>query len=188
MASYFRPADVSRALEVIRCESHGNPGAAKARAGEVHDIFLQGNILGITHTDTMVLIAVAAPVLLIHLILYKEFLFVSFDRETARTLGYNVRFWNLLLYITLGAVIAYAMQFGGVMLVFNFLVLPAVTGLLLGQSMRGIFAMAIASALLAALVGFSLSVVWDLPSGPAIIAVSGVIALLAWGIRALRRS
>lgn len=158
---------------------------AKARAGEVHDIFLQGNILGITHTDTLVLLAVAAPVLLVHFVFYKEFLFVSFDRETARTLGYNVRFWNLLLYITLGAVIAYAMQFGGVMLVFNFLVLPAVTGLLLGQSMRAIFTIAVASALVAALTGFSLSVVWDLPSGPTIIAVSGAIALLSWGARAL---
>jgi zinc transport system permease protein len=156
---------------------------AKAKVGEAHDIFLQGNILGITRADTLVLIAVAVPVLLVHVIFYKEFLFVSFDRETARTLGYNVKFWNLFLYFTLGVVIAYAMQFAGVLLVFNFLVLPAVTGLLLARSMRGIFTVAVASALLAALAGFSLSVPFDLPSGPAIIAVSGMIALLAWGTR-----
>ncbi|HET9454742.1 MAG TPA: metal ABC transporter permease [Gemmatimonadaceae bacterium] len=160
---------------------------AKSRVGEAHDLFLQGNILGITNTDTLVLLAVAVPVLLVHLVFYKEFLFVSFDRETARTLGYNVRFWNLLLYLTLGVVIAYAMQFAGVMLVFNFLVLPAVTGLLLARSMAGIFGVAIASALLAAIIGFSLSVPFDLPSGPAIIAVSGILALLAWGIRAMLR-
>jgi ABC-type Mn2+/Zn2+ transport system permease subunit len=161
---------------------------AKARTGEVHDIFLQGNILGITRLDTFVLLAVAVPVLLVHVIFYKEFLFVSFDRETARTLGYNVRFWNLLLYFTLGVVIAYAMQFAGVMLVFNFLVLPAVTGLLLAQSMRGIFAAAVLSALLAALFGFSLSVPFDLPSGPTIIAVSGLLALGGWGVRKVRRA
>ena len=160
---------------------------AKSRVGEAHDLFLQGNILGITNTDTLVLLAVAVPVLLVHLVFYKEFLFVSFDRETARTLGYNVRFWNLLLYLTLGVVIAYAMQFAGVMLVFNFLVLPAVTGLLLARSMAGIFGVAIGSALLAALIGFSLSVPFDLPSGPAIIAVSGILALLSWGIRAMLR-
>lgn len=161
---------------------------AKARVGEVHDIFLQGNILGITRVDTLVLLAVAVPVLLVHVIFYKEFLFVSFDRETARTLGYNVRFWNLFLYSTLGVVIAYAMQFAGVMLVFNFLVLPAVTGLLLARSMRGIFSVAVASALLAALAGFSLSVPLDLPSGPTIIAMSGVIALASWGARKLIRA
>ena len=161
---------------------------AKAKTGEAHDIFLQGNILGITRLDTMILLAVAVPVLLVHAVFYKEFLFVSFDRETARTLGYNVRFWNLLLYFTLGVVIAYAMQFAGVMLVFNFLVLPAVTGILLARSMAGIFTVAVVSALLAALLGFSLSVPFDLPSGPTIVAVSGAIALLSWLVRSLRRA
>lgn len=161
---------------------------SKAKTGEAHDIFLQGNILGITRFDTLVLLAVAVPVLLIHLVFYKEFLFVSFDRETARTLGYRVTFWNLLLYFTLGVVIAYAMQFAGVMLVFNFLVLPAVTGLLLARSMKGIFTVAVGAALLAALIGFSLSVPYDLPSGPAIIAVSGALALAAWGVRRVVRA
>lgn len=156
---------------------------AKARTGEAHDIFLQGNILGITRSDTMVLIGVSVPVMLAHLVFYKEFLFVSFDRETARTQGYNVGFWNLLLYLTLGLVIAFAMQFAGVMLVFNFLVLPSVTGLLIARGMSGMFAWAIISALLAAVVGFSLSVPFDLPTGPAIIAVSGVFVLLAWLVR-----
>ncbi|MDF2772131.1 MAG: ABCMn2+/Zn2+ transporter, inner rane subunit [Geminicoccaceae bacterium] len=156
---------------------------AKATTGEAHDIFLQGNILGITRGDTLVLITVAVPVLVLHALFYKELLFVSFDRETARTLGYNVRRWDLLLYLTLGVVIASAMQFAGVMLVFNFLVLPAVTGLLLSQTMRGLFFWSVASALLAAVVGFSLSVPFDLPSGPSISAVSGAFVLLAWAGR-----
>ena len=156
---------------------------AKAASGEAHDIFLSGNILGITRADTLVLLAVAVPVLLVHATFYKELLFVSFDRETARTVGYNVRRWDLLLYLTLGIVIASAMQFAGVMLVFNFLVLPAVTGLLLSQTMRGVFGWSIASALLAAVSGFSLSVPFDLPSGPAISTASGVLVLLAWGGR-----
>ena len=153
---------------------------AKASSGEAHDIFLQGNILGITRGDTLVLIAVAVPVLVLHGLFYKELLFVSFDRETARTLGYDVRRWDLLLYLTLGVVIASAMQFAGVMLVFNFLVLPAVTGLLLSQHIRGVFFWSVTSALTAAVVGFSLSVPFDLPSGPAISAASGVLVLLAW--------
>jgi len=156
---------------------------AKAASGEAHDIFLQGNILGITRTDTYVLFAIAAPVLIAHAVFYKEFLFISFDRETARTLGYNVTFWNLFFYLTLGLVIAFAMQFAGVLLVFNFLVLPAVAGLLIARSMRGMFSVAIIASLTASVVGFSLSVVFDLPTGPAIIAVSGALLLIAWLIR-----
>jgi len=160
---------------------------AKATVGEAHDIFLQGNILGVTRTDTFVLLGIAIPVLLAHLFFYKEFLFISFDRETARTLGFHVATWNAFLYFTLGLVIAFAMQFAGVMLVFNFLVLPAVTGLLLARSMGAIFAIAIGSAILSAIVGFTLSVPFDLPSGPAIIAASGALAALAWLVRRASR-
>jgi zinc transport system permease protein len=159
---------------------------SKASTGEAHDIFLSGNILGITRADTLVLLAVTIPVLVVHVLFYKEFLFVSFDRETARTLGYRVTLWNLFLYLTLGLVIAFAMQFAGVMLVFNFLVLPAVTGRLLARSMTGTFTISVISALLAGLVGFSLSVPFDLPSGPTIIAVSGVLVLIAWTVRTMQ--
>lgn len=159
---------------------------AKAKGGEAHDIFLQGNILGITSADVLVLLAVTVPVLVLHAVFYKEFLFVSFDRETARTLGYRVALWDQLLYFTFGIVIAYAMQFAGVLLVFNFLVLPAVTGILLARGMAGIFAVAALAGLVASVVGFALSVPLDLPSGPAIIAVSGIIAALSWIVRQFR--
>lgn len=53
----------------------------------MHDLFLMGNILGITRGDTYVLLAVSLPVLLIHVVFYKEFLLVSFDRETGRTVA-----------------------------------------------------------------------------------------------------
>ncbi len=160
---------------------------AKAAHGEAHDIFLEGNILGLTRRDTLVLAAITAPVLTVLGVFAKEFLFVSFDPETASTLGYRVRWWDLLLYLLLGLVIAFAMQFAGVMLVFNFLVLPAVTALLLTRSMRGTFAISIASALVASMCGFLLSIGYDLPTAPAIIACSGVLTILAWPLARMRR-
>lgn len=182
------PPDASIGVAYAVAAAAGILFIAKAKTGEAHDIFLQGNILGITRHDTLLLVAASLPVILAHAVFYKEFLFVSFDRETARTLGYRVRRWDLALYLTLGVVIAFAMQFAGVMLVFNFLVLPAVTGLLVGESMRGTFLVSIASALIAALAGFAGSIPLDLPSGPSIIAVSGVLVALAWGVKRLRRA
>ncbi len=159
---------------------------AKAAAGEAHDIFLQGNILGITRGDWLVLLGVTLPVLLLHVVFYKEFLFISFDQETARTLGYRVERWTLLLYLTIGLSIAFAMQFAGLMLVFDFLVLPAVTGLLMARGMSGVFTWAIGAGLTAAVIGFSLSVPFDLPTGPAIVAVSGGLVMVAWIVRRIR--
>ena len=181
------PQDATIGAAYVLAAAMGILLIAKAATGEVHEIFLQGNILGITRADTLVLVGTSLPVLLVHLVFYKEFLFVSFDRETARTLGYHVTFWNLLLYLTLGIVIAFAMQFAGVLLVFNFLVLPAVTGLLIARSMAGTFVSALLAGVSAAVIGFSLSVPFDLPTGPTIIAISGVLALIAWLTRLAQR-
>ena len=159
---------------------------AAAKSGEAHDIYLQGNILGITRGDTRLLLAAVLPVLLAHLVFYKELLFVSFDRETARTMGYHVARWDLALYLTLGVVIACAMQFAGVMLVFNFLVLPAVTAVYVGGGMRTTFIVSVGSALLGSKAGLGASIRLDLPSGPAIIAVSGLLTIVAWGARRVR--
>ena len=74
----------------------------------------------------------------------------------------------------------------GVLLVFNFLVLPAVTGLLLGAGMASVFTWSAGAGVLAAAVGFALSVPFDLPTGPATIAVSGAMVFLAWLIGILR--
>jgi zinc transport system permease protein len=159
---------------------------SKAVAGEAHDLFLHGNVLGVTRRDTIEVLLVGIPMLAIHALFYKEFLFASFDPDTARAMGYKVHRWSLLLYFTLGLVIAFAIQTAGVLVVFNFLVLPAVTGLLLAKSMRGMFAWAVVSAALAVVMGFAVSIPFDLPTGSAIIAVSGAFVLLARVVHALK--
>ena len=160
---------------------------AKATVGEAHDIFLQGNILGITRSDTIELLIASLPVLAGLFVFQKELLFTSFDRDTARTLGYRVGLWDLGFYLVLGFVISISMQFAGVLLVFNFLVLPAVTGLLLARGMTGTFVLSLGAALIAAVTGFALSIPFDLPTGPTMIAVSGALVIVAWLVRRLQR-
>lgn len=159
---------------------------AKSPSKEAHDLLFHGNILGITRRDMVVLLAVSVPVLLLHGVFYKEFLFTSFDPETAATQAFSVRRWNLLFYLTLAVVITASMQFGGVLPVFNFLVLPAVTGLLLARTMAGTFFWAVIAAVAAVLIGFSASVRYDHPAGPAIIAAQGGLVGLAWLARRRR--
>jgi ABC-type Mn2+/Zn2+ transport system permease subunit len=180
------PPDASLGLAYVVAGAVAVLLIAKTAGADIHDLFIQGNILGITLQETITLLVAVVFLLLVHVLLYKEFLFVSFDPEMARTLGYSTRRWTFLLYLTIGVMIAVAMRSAGVLLVFNFLVTPAVTGLLLGHHMRGVFSWAVFSGVLAALVGFTLSVPFDLPTGPAIVAVSGTLAGMAWLVRAVR--
>jgi zinc transport system permease protein len=177
------PKDAAIGIAYAMAGALGILLVAKATVGEAHDIFLQGSILGITPGDVGVLVAAAIPVLILQIGFSRQVLYTSFDPETARTLGYRVRFWDLAFYLTLGLAIAAAMQFAGVLLVFSYLVLPAVTALLLARTMPGAIGLSVAAALLATIVGFSLSVTYDLPTAPAIAACAGALAIGVWVVR-----
>jgi manganese/zinc/iron transport system permease protein len=60
-----------------------------------------------------------------------------------------------------------------------------VTALLLARTMPGAIVLSVVAAVLATVLGFLLSVTYDLPTAPAIAACSGALAIAVWGIRAL---
>lgn len=140
---------------------------------------LFGNILAVTPADLAVMAGACALVLVVHLLFRRPFMFVSFDPEMARTLGYRTAAWNWLFYLSLGVAVASVTKVAGSLLTFSFLVIPAMTALTLANGMGAIFAVSIGSAVLAAVVGLWGSYTYDLPTGPAMVAVS--TALLALG-------
>lgn len=141
---------------------------------------LDGNVITVQQGDLMVMAGIFLGVALVHLLFYKQFLFVSFDSEVAATQGYRTRAWELLFYFVLGLTIAMAIQYAGLLSVFAYMVIPAVTGLLVARRMPTAFLVAIGSALLSTLLGFCLALKFDLPTSPPIIGVSAVLLAMVW--------
>ena len=67
---------------------------------------------------------------------HKEILFVSFDRAMAATLGKNVLFWDVLLYLLIGMTVSMAVLSVGPLISFGFLLIPALTAHLFARDMR----------------------------------------------------
>ena len=137
-----------------------------------------GNVLAINTTEVLMLVALAIVVAAVHWAFFKEFLFVSFDPDMATALGVNSRLWNIVLFLTVGVTISLAIRAAGALVVFDFLVLPAATALLLRTNLRRTFAIAVLAGVASALSGISISYVADLPSGPTIVAVSALLVTL----------
>ena len=141
---------------------------------------LDGNVIAVQSADLKVMGAVFVAVALVHLLFYKQFLFVSFDPEMAATQGYRTRGWELLFYFVLGLTIALAIQYAGLLSVFAYLVIPAVTGLLMARRMPTAFAAAIASALISTFLGFCWALKSDLPTSPPTIAIASALLAIVW--------
>ena len=161
---------------------------AKNPVGEARNLkVLFGNILSV-HTGEMVALGVLLAVLaIVHVVFYKEFLFVSFDPETAQAQGINVRGWDLLLYLTIGLAIAFSIHSMGVLLVFALLLVPAMTARLVAHRMMALFTLAIGFGVVAVPLGLYLAVRIDLPTGTAVAGTCVVMLLAVLTARGLYR-
>ena len=147
---------------------------------------LSGNILTVTRGQVWWMAAAAVTAIALHTLFHKQFLFSAFDSETAQASGIRAGWWDLFFFLILGVIISLAIRLAGTLLVFAFLVVPAVTGLLLSRHLGRIYAIAIGTASIATIAGLYASVKTDLPSGPAIVAFSFLILVLAWVVSRLR--
>ena len=106
---------------------------------EAHDIadILFGSAVVVDPKEVYIVPAVAIVAILIHWIFFKDFIFVSFDPETARLFKYPVRILNTVLLLTVGVVIAVTTRALGALPVFALAVLPALTALFLTERLSG---------------------------------------------------
>lgn len=139
---------------------------------------LSGNILWVSWGQIAKTAALYAVLGAGHYFFRERICLVSTNPEEAARRGLKVRFWDLFFYITFGLVITSSVQIAGVLLVFTFLIVPAACSLLFftGWRMRLLFGWGLGMA--ASTAGIVLSGTQDFPTGPAIIAVFGVLFLL----------
>lgn len=149
-------------------------------AHEVGDL-LFGSTVAVRQEHLVELLLVTLGVALFLLFFFKDLLFVSFDRETARTLGLPVLKLELFLNLFIGIAVAVATRAIGALPVFGFLVLPAGAALLAAQRTSWILALSVLGATSAALGGFFLSFKYNLPTGPMMV----VCAAAYWPVAAL---
>lgn len=153
---------------------------------EAHEVgeLLFGNAVAVREEHLVSLAVAAAVIAVVHGFLFKDFLFVSFDGETARSVGYPVKLLDAVLHLTVAIAVAVATRAIGTLPVFAFLVLPAGAALVGSQRLPIVVILAMAIALVAAVLGYYLSFVYQLPTGPTMAALCGV----AWlpGLRLVR--
>src|SRR4249920_1793599 len=94
---------------------------------------LVGNILLVTPREVWERFALFVAVGILHFALRRDFLLVSFDRDGAYEKGLRVRWWDFLFYALFGLIVTSFVRMAGVLLVFSYLIVPAVCGINLAQ-------------------------------------------------------
>jgi zinc/manganese transport system permease protein len=153
---------------------------------------LVGNILLVTPGEIGRTAALFGLVGATHFAFRRRLLAISFEREKARAEGVRLRAWDFLFYALFGLVVTSFVRIAGVFLVFSYLIVPAVCGILLTRGLGARLLAGCMVALAGGIGGLFLSFWADLPSGAAIVCTLGslliLIALGTWLLRRKRKS
>lgn len=136
---------------------------------------LAGSILWVTWPKVLNVFLLYTAVGLFHYLFRRRFTLISEDPEKAFSLGWNVRLWDFWFYVSFAVVITMSVQIAGVLMVFSYLVAPAIIALALSTSWPMRIAIGCAVGLTGSILGLVASYRWDLPSGPAMVCFLGVI-------------
>jgi zinc/manganese transport system permease protein len=144
---------------------------------------LAGSILWVTWPVVLRDLAICAAVGVFHWLFRKRFALISEDPEAAFAGGLAVRWWDFLFYLSFGVVITVSVEIAGVLMVFAYLVAPAIIALAATDRWSARIALAWLLGLAASALGLLASYQWDLPSGPAIVCALGLFLVLFAGWR-----
>ena len=155
------------------------------RGGEAIKDILVGSLLWVSWPEIGRLAAVYAAIGLFHWFLRHRFLAISFHPEVAQTRGWNIKLWDFLFYLSFGLVITFSVPIAGVLLVFSFLVVPAAIAFQFASRPGALALVSWASGILASAGGLWLSFHYDLPTGPLVVCMFGLLLILAFLVRRL---
>ena len=150
----------------------------KTQGGEHLKEILVGSILWVKWADVGIAAAAYSVVGVVHYVFRRQFFLISEDPEEAYRQGMSVRAWDFFFYVSFGFVISFSVKVAGVLLVFVFLVAPAIMAFMLTDRLKYQLIIGWVMGTLVTLLGLFMSYVVDLPSGPTVVAFYGVVLAL----------
>jgi len=128
-----------------------------------------------------------AVVLVVTVLLFKDFQILTFDEEHARISGVSVDWMNLLLMALVALTVVALLKLVGVVLAIAMLTLPAATASLFVRDLRTMMVGATVISLVCAFAGSLLSLPVDLPPGATIVMLLTGVFGGGLGLRAVRQ-
>ncbi|WP_372097469.1 iron chelate uptake ABC transporter family permease subunit [Tistrella mobilis] len=137
--------------------------------------YLFGDILAIHGGDLWSIWLGGAAVLAVLALLWRRLLTITVDEDLARVEGVPVLGVQLAFMALIALVIALAMKIVGVLLVTSLLVIPAAAARRLAPTPEAMAVIAALTGAVAVTLGLGASLLWDLPSGPAVVVAAAMI-------------
>jgi len=148
---------------------------------------LVGSILSVRGREVFEVGALYAVVGAFHWLCRRPFFLISTDPAAAYRDGWRVRGWDFLFYASFGVVVTSSVRIAGVLLVFSYLIVPALAGILLAGGVGARLLVGWVFGTGVSVIAMVASAALDLPTGATVVCAFGATLLVlgvAAGLRA----
>ncbi len=145
--------------------------------------YLFGNVLAIDPGEVWVAFLLTLAVLATVAFFYQEFLFLTFDSESARASGVRVERLDSLMAVLTAVTVVVGMKVVGILLISALLVIPAAGALQVARNFKGAMALSAVLAGVSAAGGLIAAFYLDWPPSGTIVLASGVLFLVLFASR-----
>ena len=159
-----------------------------AEGGEELKSLMVGHLLFVDWPEIIKISILYSLVGLLHWHFRKPLMLISTDPERAFRDGYRVKLWDFLFYGTFGVIVTSSTELAGVLLVFSFLIVPAVCGVFLAESIRARLLVGWTCGAFTSVAGLLISYFLDFPTGAAVVCTFAVTLMCCATLRLVRKS
>lgn len=142
--------------------------------------YLFGSITTVTQSDVYIIFSLAILVFATILFLFKKLVYVSFDEDSAKVSGINVKFINTVLIILSAIIISFSIPIIGVLLISALIVLPIITALQFKKGFVKTIIIAEIISIFSVILGIFTSFYFNLSAGGTIVLIMILIFLLTF--------
>jgi len=147
---------------------------------------LFGSVLGVRTSDIVAVFIVAVCVVIIVTLMYRRFLFATFDPEVAQVTGVKVAWVEVLLMVMLSLTILVTMRVIGTLLISALLVIPASIARMLTNSFAKMLWISPIIGASSAFVGMNLAYHLDTSASATIILVGTAVFIVVYATTGIR--
>ncbi len=141
--------------------------------------YLFGSITTVTTSDVQIISVLGGVIVVGVLVLYRQLFLVSFDPDIAQSQGMRAQRYELALLIMTAVTVAMAMRIVGVLLIGALMVMPTLSGMLLGKSFVRSHVIAVVCSLLSVIFGIAISYIAETATGGTIVLCALTLFILS---------
>lgn len=139
--------------------------------------YMFGSILSLSGADARLSVVLSAAVLILFVLFYPRIFAVTFDETFAKATGTRANLYNMLIALLTAITVVLGMRMMGALLISSLIIFPPLSAMRVCKNFKAVVLTSAVTAVLCFVFGMMASYAWELPSGPAVVAVN----ILAFG-------